>query len=371
MISNNISARRQITSRFARYGAALALVAGIGAAFPAAEVESHQNAYRLHSLVSSSAAIPANHVDANLVNVWGIVLAPNRPAWVSDGGTGLSTVYDGTGAPRTLVVTIPGGSPTGIVFNETGDFAIMGNSPTPVASSFLFATENGIIAGWNSAANTTNAITAVDSSAKGSVYKGLAMAATGTGNFLYATDFHNGRIDVFDKSFQPVAMASGAFTDPRLPTGFAPFGIRNINGNLYVTYAMQDAAAHDDVKGAGLGFVNVFDASGKLIRRLATRESLNAPWGLALAPADFGKFSNMLLVGNFGDGRINAYDLASGEFRGQLRGVGGAPLTIDGLWGISFGNGVQQQPVNALFFGAGPNGEAQGMYGRIEVMPQP
>jgi uncharacterized protein (TIGR03118 family) len=193
----------------------------------------------------------------------------------------------------------------------------------------------------------------------------LALAANGQGNFLFAADFHNARIDIFDAAFQPVTWA-GAFVDPKLPAGYAPFGIQNLQGNLYVAYAKQDVDARDEVPGPGLGLVDVFDASGKLIRRVATGGRLNAPWGLALAPADFGRFSNALLVGNFGDGRITAYDARSGETLGQLRGPDGRRLVIPGLWGLAFGNGISSQPTGTLFFAAGINDEADGLYGRID-----
>jgi uncharacterized protein (TIGR03118 family) len=208
----------------------------------------------------------------------------------------------------------------------------------------------------------------VDNSASGAVYKGLALAANGTAQFLYATDFHHNRIDVFDKDFKPATPSSScSFADPKMQSGFAPFGIQNLDGNIYVTYAKQDNAKHDDVAGRGFGFVNVFDANGCLLKRLARRGQLNAPWGMAIAPADFGRFSNTLLIGNFGDGRINAFDIASGNFRGQLRTNHGKPLSIDGLWGLRFGNGLNNQPTNALFFTAGPNEEAHGLYGEIEA----
>ncbi len=342
--------------------AALVLCAG-----PLAHADADDNnAYIQHNLVSDG-PIRADHTDANLVNGWGITSTPTSPTWVSDNGTGVSTLYDGLGNIQPRVVTIPGGDPTGVVYNPTSDFVVT-KGATSGASLFIFATENGIIAGWSANVDPSNAITAVDNSASSAVYKGIAIAADGTHDMLYATNFRSGKIDVFDNAFHPVALGAAAFSDPHLPDGFAPFGIRNINGNLYVTYAKQDAAKHDDVAGQGFGFVNVFDASGKLIRRFATRGQLNSPWGLALAPADFGRFSNDLLVGNFGDGRINAYDLASGNFRGQLRTADSKPLTIDGLWGLNFGNGFRNQPTNVLFFAAGPNGENNGLYGRIEAV---
>jgi uncharacterized protein (TIGR03118 family) len=329
--------------------------------------------YQQRNLVSDG-SVPAEHVDANLVNPWGIAFNPNGVVWVANNQTGVATLYDGNGILQPLIVTIPPvpgsndpGNPTGIVFNGSDDFAIsIGSVSSP--SRFIFASENGTIAAWSPDVDLTHAQLVIDNSASEAIYKGLAMAANGTGNFLYATDFHHGRIDIFNKEFQPATLV-GTFSDPDLPSGFAPFGIRNINGNLYVTYAMQDEDKEDDVAGQGLGFVNVFDANGQLIRRLVSRGRLNAPWGLALAPADFGKFSNRLLIGNFGDGAINAYDLATGGFRGRLHQADGQGIAIEGLWGIGFGNGLANQPTNGLFFAAGPGDEAHGLYGRIEPIP--
>jgi uncharacterized protein (TIGR03118 family) len=328
--------------------------------------------YAVHNLVSDG-FVPADHTDSDLVNPWGIVFNPNGPVWVADNGTGLATLYDGSGVKQALMVTIPtptGGtppaSPTGIVFSSGSDFVVtQGALSGP--SRFIFATEDGTISGWAPNVNLTNAILVVDRSGQHAIYKGLALAGNGTAHFLYATDFHNNRIDVFDSNFQPVTL-TGGFSDPRIPRGYAPFGIQNILGNLYVTYARQDEDAEDDVAGPGFGFVDVFDANGHLIRRFASRGRLNAPWGLALAPADFGRFSNTLLIGNFGDGRINAFDLESGAPRGPLRTSDGAAITIDGLWGIAFGNGLLNQPTNALFFTAGPVDETHGVYGRIDAV---
>jgi uncharacterized protein (TIGR03118 family) len=332
--------------------------------------------YQQHNLVSDG-FLPAEHTDANLVNPWGIVFGPTTPVWVADNATGVATLYDGDGNPQSLVVTIPGpgntgpSNPTGIVFNASTGFVVSkGNASGPAV--FIFATENGTIAGWSPNVDPTNAIQMVDNSSPQetrAIYKGLALAANGTGNFLYATDFHNGKIDVFDSAFKP-ATFSGSFSDPLIPAGFGPFGIRNINGDLYVTYAKQDEDKEDDVAGQGLGVVDIFDANGNFIRRFAEGGKLNAPWGLALAPADFGEFSNRLLVGNFGDGTINAFGLATGDFKGQLKGPDGQTLVNEGLWGISFGNGLRNQPTNVLFFSAGPADESHGLYGRIEPAPQ-
>jgi uncharacterized protein (TIGR03118 family) len=274
-----------------------------------------------------------------------------------------------------LVVSIPGpggvgqGSPTGIVFNGDPSAFKVSKGGAQATATFLFATEEGLIAGWAAAVDPTKALVAVDNSAAGAIYKGLASAADGNRRLLYATDFHNGKIDVFDTAFGPAGLPASAFVDPQIPAGFAPFGIQTINGDVYVTYAMQDANKEDDVPGKHLGYVNVFDASGKLIRRLVSGQQLNAPWGMALAPQGFGKFGGRLLIGNFGDGRVDAFDAANGEFKGVLRRLDGRALRVDGLWGLSFGNGLKGQSADALFFTAGPGGEAHGLYGRIAVAP--
>jgi uncharacterized protein (TIGR03118 family) len=339
--------------------------------------------YLQQNLVSNQAGVAPN-LDTKLLNAWGIVFNPTGPVWVSANGSGFSTLYNGAGLPQALVVVIPpasgqdSGNPTGIVFNGNANaFKI----PTPTAADpsataaarFLWVTEDGVLAAWNTVGPDPGASPAIlvhDNSTLPSppVYKGLALSANGDGARLYATDFHNNKIDVWDGNFNPVT-PPGGFTDPNLPSGFAPFGIQAINGNLYITYAMQDADAHDDVPGKGLGYVDVFDPNGNLLDRFASKGNLNSPWGLALAPAGFGKFSGNLLVGNFGDGHINAFDLATGNPRGEFKDMNGKTLAIDGLWGIAFGNGYQGQPVNTLFFTAGPNGEADGLYGRLDPVP--
>ena len=357
-------------------GATLLLILGF-ASVPSALADAPQNQqhengfYQQHNLVSDG-FVTADHNDPNLVNAWGVAFNPFGFVWVADNGTGVSTLYDGDGNPQSLVVSIPtptadsGGSPTGIVFNASSGFVVTGPAGSG-PSRFLFATEDGVIAGWAPAADGTHAIMAVDNSPNEAIYKGIALSAGGSGQLLYATDFHNAKIDVFDATFAPVNFARGAFVDAGIPAGFAPFGIQAIGGNIYVTYAMQDADAEDDVSGRGLGYVDAYDPNGMLIRRIASRGALNAPWGLAVAPAGFGAFSNDLLVGNFGDGVINAFDLKNGTPTGQLRGADNRPLAIDGLWGIAFGNGLANQPVNTLFFAAGPNDEAHGLYGRIDA----
>jgi uncharacterized protein (TIGR03118 family) len=327
--------------------------------------------YSVHNLVSDG-AVPADHVDTNLKNPWGIVFGPTTPVWVANNGTGTSTLYDGTGAKIPLVVSIPPGSrepgnPTGIVFNATKDFKVSEGKLSGI-SVFIFAGENGTINGWAPDVNATSAIVAYDGGPAGAVYKGLALASNGTASFLYATNFHDNVVDVFDKTFTKVS-APGGFKDDDIPTNFAPFGIQNIGGDLYVTYAKQDAARHDNLDGPGLGFVDVFDANGRLLRRVTSRGALNAPWAIALAPADFGRFSNRLLVGNFGDGTINAYDFRTGKHIGRLSKPNGDPISLNGLWGLSFGNGLLHQATSTLFFAAGTNDEQDGTYGRIDPAP--
>lgn len=315
--------------------------------------------YRVHNLVSDG-FVPADHTDPDLVNPWGIAFNPYEPGfvWVADNATNKSTLYDGDGNKAGLIVAIPGGKPTGIVFSGAmGAFPVTSGN----AARFIFATENGTIDAWAGGTTAVTKVTKADA-----IYKGLAIGTDGTGFLLYATDFHNGRVDVYDANFQPVM--PDTFSDPSIPRGFAPFGIQNLGGDIWVTYAKQDADREDDVSGRGLGFVNVFTPTGHLIRRVVSRVGLNAPWGLAMAPADFGFFSNRLLVGNFGDGTISVYDAGTGFFLGKLRGTNFQPLAIDGLWGIAFGNGLRNQPTNVLFFAAGPDDEAHGVYGRIELI---
>ena len=329
--------------------------------------------YAQRNLVSDG-FIPAEHTDPNLVNSWGIAFNPFGFVWVADADAGVSTLYDGDGNVQSLVVQIPGpagedepGEPTGIVFNASSGF-VVSNGTTSGASRFIFATENGVIAGWAPNVDVTHAIRAVDNSASGANYKGLALSAGGNGQLLYAADFFHARVDVFSSAFQLVVLPAGAFTDPKIPAGFAPFGIQALNGNIYVTYAKQDASMTDEVIGPGLGYVDVYTPTGQLIRRVASRGTLNAPWGVAQAPAGFGLFSNALLIGNFGDGRINAYEPVFNIPMGPLRDRHFRPIQIDGLWGIAFGNGFQNQPVNTLFFAAGPDDEEHGLYGRLDLI---
>jgi uncharacterized protein (TIGR03118 family) len=326
------------------------------------------NAYTLRNLVSDGTS--TTYADPSLVNGWGIAFNPQGFVWVSDAGTSKSTLYDGNGVPQSLVVDIPAGSvgpavPTGIVFNGSTDFKVS-QAGASGASPFIFVGATGTIAGWSPTVNMTNAIQVFDGGASHDSFTGAALAAQGTSNFLYAADFHNAAVDVFDSHFAP-ANAAGGFNDPNLPAGYAPFGLQAIGGNIYVSYAMQDAQAARSTSGPGLGIVDEFDSSGTLIKRLITGGALNAPWGMAMAPATFGKFANALLVGNFGDGTINAFDPTSGALLGTLSTAAGTPIVIDGLWGIAFGNDLNSQPSNTLFFAAGPSQEQHGVYGRIDV----
>src|SRR5436309_13431151 len=308
------------TSRFYRALTAAALIALVAAVLAARISAAGVNAYVQHNLVSDG-SLPADHVDSNLVNAWGLTAQPTSPWWVADNGTDVSTIYTADGTPRPRVVSVRN-APTGAVSN-TGSSFVVGSGP----ALFLFATEEGKLLGWNMSLGTTAQVVA-DKSGEGAVFKGLAIA----GDRLYATDFHNGKVDVFDGSFGDVN-TPGAFDDPSIPAGYAPLGIQNVGGDIFVTYAKQDADAEDDVAGQGLGFVDEFDASGALIARVAQRGQLNSPWGLAMAPAGFGRFSGDLLVGNFGDGQITAFEPESnGRFaaRGQLRTASGSVLTIDG-----------------------------------------
>jgi len=326
------------------------------------------NAYALRNLVSDGTN--TTYTDPSLVNGWGIAFNPQGFVWVSDAGTSKSTLYDGNGVPQSLVVDIPAGSagpavPTGIVFNGSTDFKVSQAGSTG-ASPFIFVGVTGTIAGWSPTVNMTNAIQVFDGGANHDSFTGVTLASQGAANFLYVADFHNAAVDVFDANFAP-AGAAGGFNDPNLPAGYAPFGMQSIGGSIYVSYAMQDAQAARSTSGPGLGIVDQFDSSGTLIKRLITGGALNAPWGMAMAPATFGKFANALLVGNFGDGTINAFDPTSGALLGTLSKSDGTPIVVDGLWGIAFGNDLNSQPSNTLFFAAGPSQEQHGVYGRIDV----
>jgi uncharacterized protein (TIGR03118 family) len=319
-------------------------------------------------VTNDQTANPAQTTDPNLVNAWGISSSPTSPFWVSDNGAGVATLYNvnpNTNATSiaSLVVTIPpvgSGTPTGNVFNAiSGAFN---------GDLFLFVSEDGTISGWRGALGTTAETLQIASDAN--VYKGTTEATIGGNTYLYAANFRAGTIDVL-KGSPGAPNLTGNFTDPNLPAGYAPFNIRNLGGKLYVTYALQDASKHDDVAGAGQGFVSVFDTQGNFLGRVGSGGTLNSPWGLALAPMSFGPLAGDLLVGNFGDGRINAFDLSTDTFVGQLLGIDGSELTIDGLWGLTVGNDGNGGSSNKLYFTAGPDGEMNGLFGVITAVPEP
>jgi uncharacterized protein (TIGR03118 family) len=331
----------------------------------------HAQAYRQTNLVADQAG-HALATDPNLINPWGVAFLPGGAFWISDNGNGLSTLYTGAGTiiPAVFNVPAPNGqtlpaSPTGIVINVTGGFLVPG---TKIPAAFIFATEDGTISAWAGGlpSNPLDAVLAVDNSAggTGAVYKGLEFGTTEAGNFIYATNFRAGTIDVFDSSFAPAnAKLKGKFVDTTIPKGFAPFGIRNIAGNLFVTYAKQDASKHDDAAGPGNGYVDVFDTDGDLLQHFARNGFLDSPWGIALAPAGFGTFSNDVLIGNFGSGVISAYSLA-GKFVGQVSDKFGKTVVIPGLWGLYFGGASVSTP-DTLFFTAGPGHETHGLFGTL------
>ena len=324
--------------------------------------------YNQTNLVSDDAA-PGTRTDANLVNGWGIAHGPDGPWWVSAAETGLSIAYDGTGAPAAPDVQIPfaagqtESNPTGVAANANDDFVVK-SGHTRAPSLYVFVTENGTISGWNPAVDETHAILAVDNSASGAVYKGVAIAVRKHHDFVYAANFHAGTIDVFDSAFAPVAHKRAAFRDTQLPAGYAPFNVTTIDNQLYVTYALQDADAHDDVAGPRHGFVDVFNTDGTLVKRFASRGSLDSPWGTVVAPHDFGLFSDDILIGNFGNGKISAFN-RKGRFMGFVTGADANPVEIPGLWGIGFGNDAGAGPANTLFFAAGPGEESHGLFGTL------
>jgi uncharacterized protein (TIGR03118 family) len=367
--------------------------------FPTLALAQH---YQQTNLVSNVPVTPAASVtDPNLQNAWGLVHGPTTPWWVSNNAGGTSTLYNTSGlnpenpagqtpAPVLVPVTIvalnaPGGapgngvkipnapsqpapgSPTSVMYNgSTTDFLLAPGKP----AVFLFVTEDGTIQGWNSGVNATTAVIEVDNSQvpnknNGAVYKGATIAEIGGSEYILAANFRSGRIDVFDSNFKPVSVPEEAFHDDGIPQGFAPFNVQGIGPNIYVTFAQQDSAKHDPVAGAGLGYVVVFDGQGKNIAHLEHGDWFNAPWGVVLAPADFGEFSHALLVGNFRGGTVAAFNPRTGRFMGNVLNAGGATVNIDGLWALAFGNGGASGPGSTLFFTAGPDNETNGLFGTL------
>lgn len=324
-----------------------------------------QAQYQQTNLISDIQGL-AQVYDPNLVNPWGIAMSGTSPFWISDNGTDVSTLYSVKPHPGNpshddvtivpLVVSIPGGAPTGQIFN--------GNGSAFKGDRFIFDSEAGAIVGWQG--GTAGTVRA-NSVLPDGIYKGLALA----NNQLYATDFHNGRVDVFGTDYKPVTLGGSAFVDPTLPSGYAPYNIQNIGGKLYVAFAQQDADAHDANIGAGLGFVDVFDANGNLLKRIQHGDWFNQPWGVAVAPSTFGQYANDLLVGNFGDGRINAFDPTTGDYLGFLADRDGVAFSEPGLWGLTFGNGGSGGDPNKLYFTSGINDENNGLFGSLQAVPEP
>jgi uncharacterized protein (TIGR03118 family) len=357
-----------------------------------ADVFLRPNRYLVSNLTADLPGVAPN-TDPALRNAWGVAFTPAAsPFWIADNASGCSTLYDGAGVKVTAIqvaIPLPDNSvpstacrpasnqtnppppspaaPTGLVWNPTTTFLVPGTS---IPASFIFDTEDGTLSAWaGTIPDTTRAVIAVDNSGSGAVYKGLVTGVNSHGVFLFATNFNAGTIDVFapngSAGFRPATTSeiAGSFADPNIPAGYAPFGIQNIDGSLFVTYAKQNAAKHDDVAGPGNGFVDVFDTDGHLLRRFASRGPLNSPWGIARASFAFGRFSGDILVGNFGNGKIHAFD-SDGNFLGTLRDATGKPITIDGLWTLTLGGGRNSNS-DTLYFTAGPNDETNGLFGTI------
>ena len=383
--------------RTALYSTSFAVIALIVTSAPMARADDRdkeRNAYVVTPLVSDikGAALTQDPV---LQNAWGVAFTPaGSPFWIADNASGCSTLYDGDGTKVALQVSIPlpgnivpatacmpatpqtkptPAAPTGVVWNPTTNPATAFLVPgTKLPASFIFVTEDGTISAWTGGLTPpTNAVQAVDNSKKpnaasGAVYKAAVMDVNVNGVFLFVTNFRDGTIEVYDHNYNPVT-TDGGFVDPDIPSGFAPFGIRAIDGNLFVTYAKQNAQMHDDVAGPGNGFVDVFDTDGHLLRRFASRGQLNSPWGIERASFAFGPFSGMILIGNFGNGRVNVFD-EQGRFVDELDDGHDRPLMIDGLWTLTLGGGAKSSP-DTLYFTAGPNGETDGLFGTITPAP--
>ncbi len=358
-----------ISNRIARWSALVSsgLIAIVLLLFLSLPIEAATLFDQTNLVTNDQTANPAQITDTHLVNAWGISFTTGSPFWVSDNGTGVTTLYNVNPTTNAtsiagLVVTIPGaGNPTGQVFNSTTAFN---------GDPFLFVSEDGTISGWRGALGTTAETLQVGDAAN--VYKGVTEATINGNSYLYAANFRAGTIDVL-KGNAGAPDLTGNFIEPNIPAGYAPFNIQNLGGTLYVTYALQDASKLDDVAGAGNGFVSAFGAQGNFLDRVGTGGALNSPWGLAIAPASFGQFAGDLLVGNFGDGRINAFDLTTNTFSGQLLGLSGSELTIDGLWGLTIGNNGNAGSSSKLYFSAGPDDETNGLFGVIQssAVPEP
>jgi uncharacterized protein (TIGR03118 family) len=328
----------------------------------------------------SDGSVAATNTDMHLKNPWGLAIAPGLPAWVANNATQTATLYDGTGQILPTVVTLPAGTNgdadvTGIVANPATTSSptefLVSNGTTSAPARFIMDGEGRTLLGWAPTVDATHAVIAYDDGAGKAVYKGLTIASTNGSDFLYATDFHNGKVDVFDSTFHKITLI-GAFTDPALPANFAPFGIQALQTGgqtvIYVTFAQRQTTGDDNANGTGLGLVDTFDTAGTLLKHLVLAGgALNAPWGIVLAPANFGTLSNMILIGNFGDGLINGYNPDTGAFVDSIKNAGGEPIANPGLWGMSFGNGARNQPATTLYFTTGIADEVNGLYGRIDL----
>ena len=358
----------------ARAALAIALAGAGLLAFQAAPAQAQE--FNITNLVSDG-AVPAATIDPSLVNPWGISYGPTSPFWVADNGTGLSTLYNGAGAKIALTVTVPPpmgqsftSSPTGTVFNGSPTNFLVSSGGVTGAAAFLFDTEDGTISGWSPSVNATNAILAVDNSngGAGAVYKGLAIATTGGNTFLYASNFRAGDVEMYNSSFGLVK----TFTDPTVAAGYAPFNVQELNNTLYVTFALQDAAKHDDVAGAGHGYVDAFSLDGTFESRITSLGGpINSPWGLDIAPSSFGALAGDLLVGNFGDGTISVFNPLTDAYEGKLLGNNGQPIVEGDLWALINGNGGSGGSVNDVYFTSGIANEADGLFGSISAVPEP
>jgi uncharacterized protein (TIGR03118 family) len=322
--------------------------------------------------IVSDGSVPAITIDPSLVNPWGMSFSPTGEFWISDNGTGVSTLYTGAGTKSTLTVVVPaatggktGGTPTGQVFNgNTSEFLVTSGGKSG-SSVFIFATEDGTISGWAPNVDATNAIIGVNNASEQANYKGLAIGTVGSQDFLYASNFHSGEVEMYDSSFK----LKKTFTDSTMAKGYAPYNVQVLAGTLYVTFAKQDKAKKDEVTGPGFGYVDAFNLKGKFLRRVVSKGALNAPWGLDIAPPGFGALAGDLLVGNFGDGWINAYDTKKGKYKGPLVDGSGSPIAITDLWGLLTGNGGQGGDVNTVYFTAGLSNETRGLFGGISLVP--
>ena len=354
--------KRSMTAALACASLALFLISSPASA-------QHYNRVDLTADQSTVSTIAPN-IDPNLINSWGLARSSTSAWWISDNHAGVSSLYDGNGVPQSLVVTVPmpkdatgTAAPTGVVFNPTTSFQVAPD----LQAIFIFATEDGTISGWNPHVDPTNAVRVVNRPGQ-AIYKGIALAQTAKGARLYATNFITGQVEMFDGKFRPVAVNASAFHDPTLTTkNWSAFGIQNVGGNIVVTFARRQPGETDEDHGSGFGRVAIFDTEGNFLTELQSGPWMNAPWGIALSPADFGAFSHRILIGNFGSGNIHAFNAITGKHEGELLNPDGTPLFVEDLWALSFGSGATGL-FNELFFTSGPNDENDGLFGKVTVV---